>query len=425
MLFRYHGGAWQASERRHLARMSPELPDPSRAAGLARLADFAPRMGRAYAAGRNADPGPGRRHDVSLLSAHVKHRLLLESELVGTALAQHRLAEAEKFVQEVFWRSYWKGFLALRPAMWAEYRERVAQEQARLLTNGGLRQAVERATQGRTGIACFDAWARELVETGWLHNHTRMWFASIWIFTLRLPWPLGAEFFLHHLCDADAASNTLSWRWVAGIQTPGKHYLARAENIARHTDGRFDPRGELDENAEPLNEPGPPAPTPLATPDAPPRGPVALLLHEEDLHPESLPRLEVTALGGLSLAERRGSTGGCGAVARAFSKAALADGLARAGARFGLTPQRLDAAEVAEWAADSGQATVATPEAATGWVADWLEAELRPALRARGISLHRLRRDWDAACWPLARKGFFPFRESIPRLLSELSPRAP
>jgi deoxyribodipyrimidine photo-lyase len=399
--------------------MSIALPDPTRAAGLARLAAFAPRMGRAYASGRNTDPGPGRRRDVSLLSAHVRHRLLLESELVGAALAHHRFIEAEKFVQEVFWRSYWKGFLQLRPAMWAEYRARVAQEQARLATNGGLRNAVEQAMQGRTGIACFDAWARELVETGWLHNHVRMWFASIWIFTLRLPWPLGAEFFRHHLCDADAASNTLSWRWVAGIQTPGKHYLARAENIARHTEGRFDPRGELDETAEPLNEPGPPPPAPLAPADAPPRGPVALLLHEEDLHPESLPRMEVAALAGVSPATGRG------AVARAFGEAALADGMARAGARLGLDAPRLDAAAVSEWAAASGAPALATPEAAVGEVADWLEAELRPALAARGLTLHRLRRGWDAACWPLARKGFFPFKESIPRLIAELSPQAP
>jgi deoxyribodipyrimidine photo-lyase len=419
MLVRYHGGAWQASARRHLEVMFLALPDPSRAAGLARLADFAPRMGRAYAAGRNTDPGPGRRQDVSLLSAHVKHRLLLESELVGAALARHRFAEAEKFVQEVFWRSYWKGFLQLRPAMWAAYRARVGEEQARLLTNGGLRGAVDRAMQGRTGLACFDAWAQELVETGWLHNHVRMWFASIWIFTLRLPWPLGAEFFRHHLCDADAASNTLSWRWVAGIQTPGKHYLARAENIARHTEGRFDPRGELDENAAPLDEPGPPPPAPLAAADAPPRGPVALLLHEEDLHPESLPRLDVAALAGVSHAGARG------AVARRFTEAALEDGLARAAARVGRDAPCLDAASVADWAVASGAPALATPEPALGWVADWLEEELRPALAARSLALHRLRRDWDAACWPVARKGFFPFRESIPRLIAELSPRAP
>ena len=70
-----------------------------------------------------------------------------------------------------------------------------------------------------------------------------MWFASIWIFTLRLPWALGADFFLRHLIDADAASNTLSWRWGAGLQTVGKTYLARTENIARYTNGRFAPRG--------------------------------------------------------------------------------------------------------------------------------------------------------------------------------------
>jgi hypothetical protein len=149
-----------------------------------------------------------------------------------------------------------------------------------------------------------------------------MWFASIWIFTLRLPWALGAEFFRQHLLDADAASNTLSWRWVAGIQTPGKHYLARAENIARHTNGRFDPRGELDEDAAPLDEPGPPPASPLPPADALPEGPVALLLHEDDLHPESLPQLRVMALAGVL------SSAGRAPAARAFTEAALADGLA-------------------------------------------------------------------------------------------------
>ena len=67
---------------------------------------------------------------------------------------------------------------------------------------------------------------KELKETNYLHNHARMWFASIWIFTLDLPWQLGAEFFMKHLYDGDAASNTLGWRWVAGIQTQGKNYLA-------------------------------------------------------------------------------------------------------------------------------------------------------------------------------------------------------
>ena len=53
--------------------------------------------------------------------------------------------------------------------------------------SSGLARAVAAAEEGRTGIDGFDDWARELIKTGYLHNHARMWFASIWIFTLRLP----------------------------------------------------------------------------------------------------------------------------------------------------------------------------------------------------------------------------------------------
>ncbi|WP_238189582.1 FAD-binding domain-containing protein [Methylobacterium frigidaeris] len=80
-----------------------------------------------------------------------------------------------------------------------------------------------------------------------------MWFASIWIFSLRLPWELGAEFFLRRLLDGDPASNTLSWRWVAGLHTRGRPYLARRDNIRDFTEGRHDPAG-LDEGAAPSRE---------------------------------------------------------------------------------------------------------------------------------------------------------------------------
>jgi deoxyribodipyrimidine photo-lyase len=83
-----------------------------------------------------------------------------------------------------------------------------------------------------------------------------MWFASIWIFTLNLPWQLGAALFQKYLVDFDAASNTLSWRWVAGIQTAGKHYIARAENINKFTEGRYNPVGLLNENPRPIVEKG-------------------------------------------------------------------------------------------------------------------------------------------------------------------------
>ena len=86
-----------------------------------------------------------------------------------------------------------------------------------------------------TEIECFNDWVKELKNFNYLHNHTRMLFASIWIFTLKLPWQKGAEFFMKNLFDGDAASNTLSWRWVAGIQTKGKNYLAKSWNISKFT----------------------------------------------------------------------------------------------------------------------------------------------------------------------------------------------
>ena len=91
----------------------------------------------------------------------------------------------------------------------------------------------------------------KLKKNNYLHNHTRMWFASIWIFTLKLPWQLGAEFFLKNLYDGDSASNTLGWRWVGGLQTAGKHYLAREDNIRKYTNNRYK-NIDLDEKALPL-----------------------------------------------------------------------------------------------------------------------------------------------------------------------------
>ncbi|OYX89674.1 MAG: hypothetical protein B7Y78_14350, partial [Caulobacter sp. 35-67-4] len=149
-------------------------------------------------------------------------------------------------------------------------------------------QALAEALAGRTGIEGFDDWVLELRQTGYLHNHARMWFASIWIFTLQLPWTLGADFFLRHLIDADAASNTMSWRWVAGLQTPGKTYLASTDNIARYTNHRFAPKG-LATEARVIAEP--PIPPACALPDshrAKPSQPAILLVTHEDMHPESL-----------------------------------------------------------------------------------------------------------------------------------------
>jgi deoxyribodipyrimidine photo-lyase len=370
----------------------------TREAGLARLAAITDRLGPRYAAERNIAPGPDAETTTSALSPYLRRRLTTEQEIVARAREAHGGA-AEKFISEVFWRTYFKGYLETHPAIWADYLRLVAAGEEQLATASGLRRAYERAVAGRTGIEGFDDWARELVETGWLHNHARMWFASIWIFTLRLPWALGADFFLRHLLDGDPASNTLSWRWVAGLHTRGKHYLARAENIRRHTDGRFDPVG-LDERAAPLSEVEIAPTVPLAPADPLPAGSVALLIHLDDLHPESLPLdpARVVRVSGL-LAHAPGAS----EAVRAADAAAMADALARAGAHFACPAMPADA----DWSSDLPV------------VGAW--APVGPSASNLPAGVLRLRRTWDEASWPHATRGFFRMRTAIPRILDAVA----
>ncbi|OYU34051.1 FAD-binding domain-containing protein [Novosphingobium sp. PASSN1] len=380
----------------------------TRRAALDRLRQFVPRAGAAYAAGRNTDPGPGRPTAVSRLSPAIRHRLLTEQDVVAEVLARHSFNAAGKFIQEVCWRTYWKGWLELRPAVWLRF---LAERDAARDGAGGSADLLS-AEAGNTGIDCFDAWARELTETGYLHNHARMWFASIWIFTLRLPWALGADFFLRHLIDADAASNTLSWRWVAGLQTAGKTYLARADNITRYTEGRFAPRGLAEEAAALIEPPVGPAGT-LAALEAPDlAAPSLLLVHHEDLHPESLFAADAPMRGVLAVCDLALLWGDA---ARRFVGEATADAAARAAAHFGCGPtlaDALDAETLIAAAQAAGVRQVLTPYAPVGPVADALGL-LTPVLAAQGIALRPVRRRWDAGLWPHARRGFFAFDAEI------------
>ncbi|MES2663322.1 MAG: FAD-binding domain-containing protein [Pseudomonadota bacterium] len=181
---------------------------------------------------------------VSQLSPYVQHRILPEWILLKEVLQRYSWDQIEKFIDEVVWRNYWRGWMEHNPHVWGNYLF-ILEKNKQEANNKDLQAAYS----GETGIECFDDWVRKLYKTGYLHNHERMWFASIWIFTLNLPWHLGADFFLKLLLDGNECVNTLSWRWVAGLHTPGKHYLARAENIQRYTQGRYFPQGLLDESA--------------------------------------------------------------------------------------------------------------------------------------------------------------------------------
>ncbi len=402
---------------------------PTRSRGLERLAQFLPAAGRRYAETRNADDGPGNgsgRGNVSQLSPWLHAGLIGETEVLEAVLGVHSPRAAEKFIAEVFWRIYFKGYLEQRPEIWGDYCAGRDDALAALERNAGLRTAYAEAVEGRTGIEAFDVWAKELAQTGYLHNHARMWFASIWIFTLKLDWRLGADLFLRHLMDADAASNTLSWRWVAGLHTKGKHYLARADNIARYTAGR--PEGALNatrlagDEAEPLQEAQEyprrklDLPTPVTAADL--AQPFALLLHDEAAHhlPLALPGAPALIIAAARPEAR--SPGLPGDHALAFAHGAVASGMAEAAATFGCPAVHWRAGEpLSPLLAQAGVERIALPYLPTGWTRDALWPDLAPLAAAGRVTT--LLSDLNRATWPLAKAGFFGVAKGIEDVLGE------
>ena len=390
------------------------MTSPTRSAGLDALNRFLPHAGWAYASGRNYDLSEDHPTAVSQLSPYLRHRLISEPEVISAVTAAHDLKACEKFVQEVFWRTYWKGWLEMRPSVWAAYLQDLQAAENRLQTEAGLRAEFEAACGGQTEIACFNFWAHTIVKNGYIHNHARMWFASIWIFTLRLPWALGADFFMRHLLDGDAASNTLSWRWVGGIQTRGKTYLATPDNIEKFTRGRFcPPRDQLAEIAPPLDAPEPPRPQPISEPMAPLEGVrTGWLFHDDDL---SLGPDEYMPVCGLSAVCDRSPRVMSDRVV-AFSDDAIKNVIT---SYDNDAPLFHDVDAVLRWAVENKLDQIVTAYAPVGPAASAL-SKLNRLLKPAGISLARQLRPYDQICWPKATKGFFKFKEQIPDLLRKI-----
>ncbi len=391
---------------------------------------FAPKASR-YAALRNRVE-PGHPH-VSRLSPWVRSRLVTTEELVGTLLSTHRFGAVEKLVQELVWRDYWKGWLEWRPGVWLAY-----QDALRRVLREGPASVLDRADAvmaGRGGVAVMDRFARELVETGYLHNHARMWWAGYWCHVERLPWVLGADFFYRHLLDADPASNTLGWRWVAGLQTRGKAYLPRRSNLERYGAPEWlsDTRGieRLDDHvvtACPLEAEAPAARVRWASlpevPDVTP-GRWGLWVHGEDLTPElsALGRLKpgliVTVMDARVLHGHRPS-----ALRLDWMKEGLADARHRAAAHWDCPVLQVEAG--AEGFPEA-LARLGSAHGLEGWVAmrpsvgplgDAVEG-IEHALARAGLGMKWCRRRWDEAMWAHAHAGFFPFWEKVAPRLAE------
>lgn len=373
---------------------------PTREAALDRLENFVPSAAK-YSAHRNFDNGEGKHNGVSQLSPYIRTRLVTEEECTRAVLGKHSPRAAEKFLQEIAWRTYWKGWLETRPGVWDHYTESLS----------ALEKSVnyDAAVAGKTGIECFDHWAHELTETGYLHNHARMWFASIWIFTLRLPWQLGADFFLRHLLDGDPAANTLSWRWVAGLHTPGKHYLARASNIEKFTLGRFNPTGQLNESAAPIATDGTFEKQTLHLPaNTKPRGRTGHLMFPDDLAPppQDIGEIHATAAFVPPVLETT-------APVTNFLNGAVLDTLNRThGTLLSVAFQ----SALNDWISSEKLDTIVISHPTTGYTKDFLKTRQLPEETATFL------RPWDRLLWPHATAGFFKLKAALPKIHTSLTP---
>ncbi len=410
--------------------MNPPL---TRRDALAAWRDFLPKVAP-YSHSRNhVEPAHS---NVSRLSAALRYRLITDDEIIRDTLQHHDFSAAEKWLQEVCWRRYWKGWLEMRPDVWSSWRQRV-KTLRRTLSEPILHRA-EKVAAGESGVACMDAIAQELITTGYLHNHARMWWASYWIHGERLPWELGADFFFRHLLDADPASNTLSWRWVAGLQTAGKTYLVRRSNIekyapdlllrdstgsARLADGAVSPTVAA-EFAQTARQP---LPEYLETFPLSDRK-VGLWLHADDLLPELGPLTNLTPVSVAAFSSEhlyrqhyKLSEGRITALTTVLN-----DGLARAGAHFKchavLNRDDDPATSIRAWANAHALDEIVTFAPTVGPVADVLP-RLRKLLSSSGIPLTLIRRSSDTQAFAFAGAGFFPFWEKMGRYLKQQSPQ--
>ena len=351
-----------------------------------------------YADQRNFDFGPQNRKNISCLSPYIAHRLISEYEVAKKVLSKYPYQKVEKFIQEIFWRVYWKGWLELRPKIWTDFTED--------LKKIGNSNEYEKATKGETNIDCFNDWIRELKENNYLHNHTRMWFASIWIFTLKLPWQKGAEFFLRELYDGDAASNTLSWRWVAGIQTKGKNYIAQNWNISKFTNNKYK-NLRLNENPQPIIDQREYKISPITIGDNEKKSDSLIFFENElDIKIFNINSYKKTYCILLSNKERQVKLGN---KVMEYKKNLIKNEIQNSG----LNIQFIEENKFIELLNNEKDFDIIYPSVGENM------SFLKRIIKKNNLMVNYLARDEDKYCWQFSNKGYFNFKSNIPKILSQ------
>ncbi len=370
----------------------------SRLAALDRLNKFIEGDISNYNLKRNFDYGVDNRRNVSCLSPYITHRLITEYETTKLVLLKHPFQKVDKFIQEIFWRVYWKGWLEMRPSVWTDFIEdiKMIEEDEKYI----------KAINGETEIECFNDWVNELKNFNYLHNHTRMLFASIWIFTLGLPWQKGAEFFMKHLYDGDAASNTLSWRWVAGLQTKGKHYVAQAWNISKFTNNRYK-NIQLNESALPIIDKREYKLKPIKLSKNDTLNEV-LILFENDLCIETLNLKNYSEIFCILLSNKKRKIQIDDKVLNYKKK--LIDDQANRHKKIKLIDEKL----LEEKLTSLKSFDVIYPSVGENL------SYLKNLRKKNDLNLNYITREGDEYCWQFSTKGYFNFKSNIPKIFQKL-----
>ena len=370
----------------------------SRIEALEELENYVDKDILVYTAKRNFDFGPNERKNVSCLSPYITHRLISEFEVAKKVLSKYPYQKVEKFIQEIFWRVYWKGWLELRPKVWSDFVED--------LGNIDNSKEYEKAIKGETNIACFNDWISELKEKNYLHNHTRMWFASIWIFTLKLPWQKGAEFFLKELYDGDAATNTLSWRWVAGIQTKGKNYVAQNWNINKFTNNKYKDL-KLNENPQPIVDQREYKISPITIGDNKKiSNRLVFFENELDFKIFNIDSYKIIYCILLSNEERQVKFGN---KVLEYKKNIIKNQIQNSGLKI----EFIEGNKFIELSSNEKDFDVIYPSVGENM------SFLKKTMKKNNLTINFLTRNEDKYCWQFSNKGYFNFKSNIPKILSE------
>jgi deoxyribodipyrimidine photo-lyase len=197
--------------------------DPSYDAVLKTLDNIDP---VAYMRTRNYTDGA-----VTRLSPYISRGIISTRQVLDHVLSKgHEPKKIEKFIQELAWRDYWQEVWKAK----GELIDTDLRSPQQDVVNDGMPEAIVNA---QTGIHAIDKGIKELYETGYMHNHIRMYVAALACNFGKCHWKVPAQWMYYHLLDADRASNTLSWQWVAGTNS-SKKYIANQDNINKycHTD---------------------------------------------------------------------------------------------------------------------------------------------------------------------------------------------